>query len=127
MSYPVFRSCFLLARARVFAWLRRASWFRRCRQLEIAIACATGSAAAATASTTCNSRRVSGNVIPASLFFPQPPLLQHQKPQGQHHQRLVMVPTTPALDLVVAQPQFVLATQEAVLDRPARVADLHHP
>src|ERR1043166_2062958 len=123
MSYPVSRNCVL--RARVLAWHCWASRFRRCRHVEIAMAWAKGLRGATPASTPCNSRRASGSVIPASLFFPQPPLLQGQEPQGQHHQRLVVVPAAPALDLVVAQPQLILATQEAVLDRPARVADAH--
>src|SRR6266508_5104330 len=126
MNYPVFRNWRLRARARVLAWQSRATRLRSCRHADSAMAWASGWRGAATASTACNSRRVSGSVIPASLFFSQPPPLQHQEPQGQHHQRLVVVPATPALDLVVPQPQFVLAPQETVLDRPTRVADPHH-
>src|SRR6266487_2671606 len=113
MNYPVLRNCCRRARARALAWHRRARWLRCCRQSEIAIACANGWGGAATANTARSNRRASGSVIPATLFFPQPPLLQGQEPQRQHHQRLVLVPAAPALDLVVPQAQLVLAPQEA--------------
>src|SRR5262249_13430488 len=115
---------FLRARARVLAWPWRASSLRRCRQLEIRMACASGWRGAATASTACSNRLASGSVIPVGVFPPPPPPLQHQEPHRQHHQTLVVMPAAPALHLVVAQPQLPLAAQEAVLHRPARVTDL---
>src|SRR5581483_8351028 len=122
MIYPVLRNCCLRARARALAWLRRATWFRRWRQSDSRMAWARGSPTTATASTACSNRRASGSVIPSSPFFPpQPPLLQHQEPQGQECQRLVVVPAPPALHLVVPQPHLLLAAQEPVLHRPARV------
>src|SRR5439155_975632 len=83
-------------------WLRRAWRLRSCRQSESRMACACGSHKTATASTVCSSRRASGSVIPNSpFFFPQAPLLQHQEPQRQKRQRLVVVPAAPALHLVI--------------------------
>src|SRR5262249_46271051 len=125
MIYPVSRNCFLRALARAFAWLLRATWLRACRQSDSVIACSTGSPSTATASTACSSRRVSGTVRPVAVFPPQPPRLQHQEPQRQQHQRLMVLPPPPTQDLVVAQAQLPLAAQEAVLDRPARVTHPH--
>src|SRR6202020_1405304 len=80
---------------------------------------------ATTAKTTWSNRRTSGTVIVVPGFFSQPAFLQHQKPQRQHHQRHVVVPTAPAPHLIFIQSHFVLAPQETVFDRPARVPDLH--
>ena len=54
-------------------------------------------------------------VVPG--FSPQPAFLQHQEPQGQHGQRLMMVPATPALHLLFSQSHFLLAAQETLRAR----------
>src|SRR2546421_10584129 len=104
MIYPFFRNRF----RRVWAWLSRARRLRRCRKAERSITPWTGSGGGGGLSNPCNRRRTSGNVRPSATFFPQPPGLQLQEPQGQQHQGHVVVPAQPATDLVGVQAHFLL-------------------
>src|SRR5438445_10340464 len=88
--------------------------------------CCSGCVGGSGAQMTWNNLRTSGSVRPVAVLPPQTPLLQHQEPQRQHHQRHVMMPTAPAPDLVVIQAQLLLAAQEAILDGPAVMTCLRH-
>src|SRR5437016_4618575 len=122
MNYPVFRN----RSFRALPWQSLAIRFRCCRHSERSMTCRSVCAGSSRAKMTCNNLLTSGSVIPVSVFPPQAPLLQHQEPQGQHGQRHVVVPTTPATYLVVIEAYFLLAAQKAVLDRPTVMACLHH-
>src|SRR5271155_4670668 len=122
MNYPVFRNRSL----RALAWQSRATRFRCCLHADRLITCRSGCAGASGAKMTCNNLLTSGSVMPVSVFFPQTPLLQHQKPQSQHRQRHMVMPATPATNLVVVQTYFLLATQEAIFNWPTAMACLHH-
>src|SRR5579884_1687761 len=76
-----------------------------------------------TSSRCASSARTSGIVICGS-FFPQSLPLQPQKPQGQHRQRGVMMPTAPAPRLILVQTAFSFACLEALLDRPVAATHL---
>src|SRR5262245_4318257 len=128
MSYPVSRNCCRNRRRRAFVWHCWAMRLRSCRHSDRAMAWAIGWRGAATANTTCNNRRTSGTVMVVPGFSPQPAFLQHQKPQRQHRQRLVVVPAPPAPHLIFIESHFALAPQEAVLHGPAAMGRLgHHP
>src|SRR6516164_2727200 len=114
MNYPVLRNRFF----RALAWQALAIRLRSCRQAERLITCRSGWAGVSGAKMTCSNLRTSGSVIPVSVFFPQPPLLQQQEPESQHRQRHVVVPATPATYFVVFQAHLLLAAQKAVLHRP---------
>src|SRR2546422_979710 len=70
-----------------------------------------------------SSARTSGTVICGS-FFPQPPPLQREEPQGQQGQGGVVVPTHPTPGLVFVQPALPFRCLKTLLDGPVVPADL---
>src|SRR5947209_17048312 len=60
------------------------------------------------------------------VFFPQPPPLQLQKPQGQQRQRHVVVPARPAAHLVVVQPHLLAALPQQLLHPVPPAVGTHH-
>lgn len=68
----------------------------------------------------------SGATVRLGCLF-EPQRLPHHEKVGQHGERGVMVPALPAVAVIVAQAEKLLADLEALLDRSVQGGQPHQP